>query len=48
MPRYQVQGYCKMSGARKTIIVEASTTKHARTVAYDRLARPKVTGKQSR
>jgi len=45
MPKYEVQGYDKTTGEKRTIIVEASTVRHAKTVAYDKLTYPKVLGK---
>lgn len=42
MKEYEVEGYDRRTGEKKTIVVVASTTKHAKTVAYNHLTYPKV------
>lgn len=37
MKSYRVTGYDKRTGTKTTIIVKATTSKHARTVAYEQL-----------
>ena len=41
MAKYHVDGYDKHTGQKKTITVEATTTKHAKTVAYNYLTYPR-------
>ncbi len=45
MKRWSVRGYDKLTGAKRVIVVNASTTKHAITVAYGKLTYPKVIGR---
>lgn len=45
MAKYEVVGFSKFSGEKMTIIVEATSIKHAKIVAYDRLTYPHVMGK---
>ena len=42
MHRYRVEGYDKITGQKRVIIVSATTSRHAKTVAYYTLNRPKV------
>ena len=43
--QWTVKGYCKRTGQKITITVWAATSRHARTVAYDRLTYPRVIGR---
>jgi len=42
MKNYTVKGYDKTTGQKKTITIEASTSKSAKTQAYQQLTYPKV------
>lgn len=47
MRKYLVKGYCKITGKKKQIETQASTSKHAKTIAHSHLTSPKVERKLS-
>jgi len=46
MKDYQVAGYCRVTGQKRTIVVQASTSRHAKTLAYDKLRYPRIEGRK--
>jgi hypothetical protein len=42
MPYYEFEGYDKRTGARTKVVVRTSTSKHARTLAHEKINRPRL------
>ena len=40
--KYTVAGYCKVTGAKKTIEVIATSSRHALTLSFDHLSYPRI------
>lgn len=42
--KYLFEGYCRVTGKRKIISVQATTIRHGKTIAYQTLTYPRFVG----